>query len=160
MVRVASGRLFGADAEQWGIGRTKRLRHHIVQPFCGHRLNLAEAGQHLRIMMLDRRRNVAREHFGRIVEQRHRGRPVRVQRLAEQPVANLAQHVRQQSDMERMLRDTLARRIAHQAPALNILQSVHIRKKIAVHRVFSPLSYEYPADPHVPVSGYLCYYKA
>lgn len=66
------------------------------------------------------------------MEQRHRGCAVGVQRLAEMGIADGAQHVCQQGDLERMLRHVLRGGAAHEAPALDILQPVEIGGEMVV----------------------------
>ena len=77
--------------------------------------------------MLDRRWNIAGEHFGGVVEQRHRSCAVGVQRPPEQAVANLAKHMREKRNMIGMLRNIFTGRIAHEAPASRYICSRYMR---------------------------------
>ncbi|MNC45313.1 hypothetical protein D3C75_942670 [compost metagenome] len=105
-------RIFGTGGavlrlEERRIDGGKLRRNHSLQPPGGDAFHVAEAGQELRVVVFDRRGDIAGEDFGGVMEQRHCSRPVGVQRTGKMDVADGAEHMRQQGYLERVLRHIL-----------------------------------------------------
>ena len=91
----------------------------------------------VRVEVLDRRREIARQHLAGVVEQGQDGRALGIRAALEQPVADHPQGVRDHRHAQAVLLDVLRIRVVHQAPPPNELHAGQICKEVT-HRAVPP----------------------
>ena len=85
----------------------------------------------VRVEVLDRGREVARQHLARVVEESERGRAFRIGASPKQPVADHPQRVRDHRHPQAVLLDVLRVGIVHQAPSPDELHPRQICEEVA-----------------------------
>ena len=122
-------------AEHIGIGRAQLRRQHAEQLLHGQILHRVVGRHDLRVVILDRCRQVAREDLGRVVIQRRRRKGVDVARPAEDVAPDHAERVCEYRDHVAVLLNVLGQGVAHQPPARDIAHARNERKEVGIHRL-------------------------
>lgn len=119
--------------EHIGIGLAQLRRQHAEQLLHGQILHRVVGRHDLRVVILDRCRQVAREDLRRIVIQRRSCERVDVARLVENVAPDDAERVRQHGHHVAVLLNVLGQGVAHQAPARDIAHARNERKEVGIH---------------------------
>ncbi|KXB96911.1 MAG: hypothetical protein AA908_09570 [Chlorobi bacterium NICIL-2] len=133
--------IIGRALEKRFVGRLELIRHGGEQPFRGDRFDFPEIGQDAGIVMLHGRRDVAGEHFRRVVKQRIGRRPGGIDVAAEDFFGDAAQKMRQDGHLIRVFRHVFGRGASHERPALDVFQPVQVSQKMMPH---GPLLFSEP----------------
>ena len=122
-----------AAVKQAAVDFGHLVRQHGEKRLFRLRLHLGERGAQGAGKIFDRRRHIPRDGLLRIVVQRDRREPVRVDAAAEIEVVDNAERMREHGDRLGVLLEVFLRGVAHEAPAVDVFHSGNKGEKFTAH---------------------------